>query len=71
VARFKIGDRVRVVNAASGYQGRTGTITGVQHTAPGDDLANQQKAIELFRGYAVELTGGQIELFFGLDLEAE
>jgi len=70
VARFKIGARVRVISTASGNHGRTGTITGVQHTSP-DARATQGQAVELFRGYAVDLDGGQIELFLDLDLEAE
>ena len=70
MARLKIGDRVRIKNAASGYRGRTGTITGVSHTSA-DEPVNQQEAIELFRSYAVEFDGGQIELVVGQDLEAE
>ena len=69
MAVFKIGDRVRVVRAASGYHGRTGTVTGVLNIP--DAPADQREAFELFRGYAVQLDGGQVELFFGLDLEAE
>jgi hypothetical protein len=69
VIPFKIGDRVRVVSGATGYRGRAGTITGVL-SAP-DAPANQQEAIELLRGYAVELDDGQLELFFGVDLEPE
>jgi len=70
MARFKIGDRVCVVSAASGYQGRTGTITGVQHPSA-DEPLTRHEAFELFGSYVVELDGGQIEFFNGLDLEAE
>jgi hypothetical protein len=69
MARFKIGDRVRVINAASGHHRRTGAITGVQHST--DEPVTQQDASELFRGYVVELDGRQIEFFISLDLEAE
>jgi len=69
MALFKIGDRVRVVNVSSGDHGRTGKVTGVLNTP--DAPANQQEAFDLLRGYAVQLDGGQIELFFGLDLEPE
>ena len=71
MARFKIGDRVRVVKTASAYRGRAGTVTGVQRPSI-DEPLTQQEASELFRGYVVELDGGGlIELFISLDLEAE
>ena len=69
MTRFKIGDRVRVVSA-SGCNGRTGTVTGIQHPSA-DEPLTRHEAFELFGSYVVEFDGGQIEILYGSDLEAE
>jgi len=66
---FKIGDDVRVVNSSSGNHGRTGKVTGVLLETP-DAPTHQQRAFNLFRCFAVEFDGGQIEIFIAQELEA-